>query len=467
MNRPNIIFILADDMGYWTLGSAGNMDAITPNLDRLAENGCIMDNFFCASPVCSPARATLLTGKMPSEHGILDWISSGNVEQQEETAIEYLRELKGYTDYLNQEGYDCAISGKWHLGNSEKVQKGFSHWYVHQFGGGAYYSAPMIKDGEKVCEKGYITDAITQDAVEYIKSRSGREKPFYLGVHYTAPHTPWIRNHPQKYLDMYKECAFLSCPVEKRHPWQIDFEEFNHDREEMLAGYFAAVTALDDGVGRIYRELEEQNLERQTLVIFSSDNGFNCGHHGIWGKGNGTYPFNMYDTSVKVPMIACMPGQIPAGRRLKGLYSAYDFFPSIMDIAGITYRKENLDGKSFARAWFGTEEEKGDECVVVYNEYGSVRMLRQEEWKYVCRYPGGPDELYYLKEDPDEKDNIVDKAEPELVQSLHDRLEKWFLDHSRPEMDGRLAGVTGAGQIKIHTAHGFEPDSFHKRYKKQ
>lgn len=465
MNRPNIIFILADDMGYWTLGSAGNRDAVTPNLDQMAEDGCVMENFFCSSPVCSPARATLLTGQMPSAHGVLDWIAEGNVGKNGAGPIEYLQECKGYTDYLSQAGYVCGLSGKWHLGASEKVQKGFSHWYVHQLGGGGYYGAPMIRDGKCVCENGYITEAITGDAVSFIREQAGKDQPFYLGVHYTAPHTPWIRNHPQKYLDLYKDCSFSSCPIEEKHPWQIDFHEFQHDRREMLMGYFASTTALDAGVGEIREELKRLQIDQDTLVIFSSDNGFNCGHHGIWGKGNGTYPFNMYDTSVKVPMIACQPGHIRPGGYLTGLYSAYDFFPTILEIAGIEYRDPSLPGRSFARAWFGGPEREKDGCIVVYNEYGSVRMLRQKEWKYINRYPDGPDELYNLVSDPEESYNMIDKADPNLVQLQKDRLEQWFLSYAKPGVDGRMAGVTGAGQRKMHGLYGFEPGSFHDKYR--
>lgn len=464
MRRPNIVFILADDMGFWTLGSAGNRDAVTPNLDDMARNGCTAENFFCSSPVCSPARATLLTGRMPSMHGILDWILQGNMENEGEKPIEYLEEFKGYTDYLSEAGYVCGVSGKWHLGDSEKRQKGFSHWYVHQSGGGNYYDAPMIREGKRVREPGYVTELITRDAVRFLRDREGKDEPFYLSVNFTAPHTPWIHNHPQKYLDLYRDCTFNSCPVEKRHPWQIDFSEFNYDRKEMLKGYFAATSALDFGVGEIREELRRLNLDRDTLILFSSDNGFNCGHHGIWGKGNGTSPFNMYDTSVKVPLIACMPGKIRPGIRLKGLYSAYDFFPTIMEIAGLAYKEKDLPGKSFAKAIFTGEEREINDCVVVYSEYGAVRMVRQREWKYIRRYPEGPDELYNLKTDPGEMLNMIDKAAPELIELLNKRLESWFSEYARPETDGRQVSVTGAGQNKKHTASGFEPGSFQMGY---
>ena len=464
MKRPNIILILADDMGYWTLGSAGNRDAYTPNLDQMAQDGTRMENFFCASPVCSPARATLMTGKMPSCHGVLDWISEGNIETAEKEGIEYLKEFPCYTDYLNKAGYICGLSGKWHLGSAQKPQKGFCHWYAHQAGGGPYFDPPMVRNGKLVQEKGYVTELITEDALKFISEAKTTGQPFYLSVHYTAPHTPWIGNHPKRYLELYKDCSFESCPVEERHPWQIEFADFSFPRDEMLRGYFAAVSAMDESVGRIRARIKELEIERETLVIFSSDNGFNCGHHGIWGKGNGTFPANMYDTSVKVPMIACWPGVIPSAQRLLGLYSACDFFPTIMDIAGLPFDASAFPGTSFASVWKGEDKDRKEGDIAVFDEYGGVRMLRQKTWKYICRYPNGPNELYNMEEDPQERVNIIDKVPPQLVKLLHNRLEKWFYYQTRPETDGRTAGVTGAGQKKMHTPYGFEPGSFEEKY---
>ena len=143
--KPNIVFILSDDQGEWAMGCSGNDEIITPNLDRLA-SGCIrLKNFFCTSPVCSPARASLLTGRMPSQHGILDFIRHGNMG---ETAKEYLAGQTAYNDILSDNGYRCGISGKWHLGHSKKIQKGISYWFVHQRGGGQYNSSTMIEDGK-------------------------------------------------------------------------------------------------------------------------------------------------------------------------------------------------------------------------------------------------------------------------------------------------------------------------------
>ncbi len=213
---PNIVFILSDDQGCWAMGCAGNSEIITPNLDYLAETGMRFENFFCTSPVCSPARASLLTGQIPSQHGVHDWIREGNVGEK---SINYLKNQLSYTDILADNGYICGFSGKWHLGDSINPHKGFSHWYVHQSGGGPYYGAPMVKNGQLIKEEKYITDAITDNALNFIENNADDNEPFYISVHYTAPHSPWIDNHPEEIVALYDDCPFNTCPQETKHPW--------------------------------------------------------------------------------------------------------------------------------------------------------------------------------------------------------------------------------------------------------
>lgn len=457
--KPNILFIMTDDQGPWALGCAGNDEIRTPNIDALAEEGMMFDNFFCASPVCSPARASLITGMIPSQHGVHDWISRGNMpirwergdmeeeEKGEYKTIEYLSGIKGYTDYLAENGYNCLLSGKWHMGDSMKPQMSFTHWYSHQGGGGPYYDAPMIRDGVPYDEPEYLTYAITNEAVSLIDDYSQREEPFYLSVHYTAPHTPWIDSHPKELVDSYDNCAFDSCPDVKPHPWiRGEWGE----RKENLKGYFAAITAVDLSVGRMVDKLKEKGVYNDTLIIYTSDNGFNCGHHGIWGKGNGTWPLNMYDTSVKVPFIACQPGIIPSGIKSDAMVSAYDFMPTLLDYTGINYVNENnLPGVSFASVLKG--EDKGfRDSVVVYDEYGPVRMIRTREWKYIHRYPYGPHELYNLIKDPNEDNNLYkDIKYMSVINDMRGQLKEWFLKYVNPDRDGVHEGVTGNGQINL------------------
>lgn len=445
--KPNIIFVLSDDQGAWSMGCVGNNEIITPNIDKLAKEGMRFDNFFCASPVCSPARASLLTGRIPSQHGVHDWLKDDNKKQEE---IEYLKGFKAYTEVLSENGYVCGLSGKWHMGNSAKPQKGFSHWFAHKSGGGSYYNAPLIKDGVLYHDPGYVTDVITDDAIEFIEKNAGKQ-PFYLNVGYTAPHSPWLNNHPKEYTDLYKDCLFNSIPKEVEHPDSIYLtKEVSKDVRANLIGYFAAVTAMDANIGRIIKKVEELGIKEDTLIIFTSDNGFSCGHHGFWGKGNGTFPINMYDSSVKVPFIASHIGAISENTVCDALVSAYDFMPTLLDYIGIQeYEDETLPGKSFANALKGLDFEQDDK-IIVLDEYGPNRMIRNKAFKYIKRYAYGPDEMYDLREDPNEENNLLlQDLQSEKAAELRYELEKWFSRYVNSEIDGAKEAVNGSGQINV------------------
>lgn len=458
--RPNIVFILSDDQGSWAMGCAGNKEVQTPNLDRLADSGIRFENFFCCSPVCSPARASLLTGTIPSGHGVHDWIQSGNIGEH---AVEYLAGQPTYAEILSRNGYVCGMSGKWHLGDSVRAQQGFSHWYVHQSGGGPYYEAPMVKDGHLVTEKKYITEAITDDAIQFITKNHG-EQPFYLSVHYTAPHSPWINQHPSEFVSLYDQCEFRSCPEEPKHPWLIPNAPGANNHVESLRGYYASITAMDYHIGRIIDRLEELRLRENTLICFMSDNGFNFGHHGIWGKGNATFPQNMYDTSVKVPAIFNYPWTIPPGVVSEALASGYDMMPTLLAFAELEqYIDHRLPGKSLLPVMLGQEVE-GQGCVVVFDEYGPVRMVRSQEYKYVHRYPYGPHELYHLVEDPEEQHNLIDDpAYSDQVATMRSTMEQWFVRYVDPAVDGIREPVTGQGQIHLAGLKGNGKQAFRRQ----
>ncbi len=452
--KPNIVLILADDHGSWALGCAGNSEIRTPNLDRLAVSGMRFENFFCTSPVCSPARASILTGRIPSQHGVHDWIRAGNIDSDGDKAIEYLQGQMAYTDTLAKNGYVCGFSGKWHLGDSVRPQKGFSHWYLHAKGGGPYYNAPMIREGKLYEEEKYVTDAITEDALCFIEAQRDEERPFCLNVHYTAPHSPWDReNHPADIFDSYKDCPFASCPQELPHPNRSRFTFDDSDpkqRHQVLSGYYAAVTAMDSCIGKLLDKLEALGLRENTLVVFMSDNGMNMGHHGIWGKGNGTYPMNMYDTAVKVPAIISRPGHVPQGRVGQHMLSQYDFMPTLLNYLGLENpQAEKLPGVSFAVLLRGGEIQE-HEKIVVFDEYGPVRMIRSREWKYVHRYPDGPHELYDLKNDPGERENLIDDSvRRNIVNEMRQEMQEWFDKYADPKADGSREAVIGAGQLDL------------------
>lgn len=464
MKRPNVLFILTDDQGAWALRCAGNTDIYTPNLDRLAEQGMRFENFFCASPVCSPARASILTGRIPSQHGVHDWIRCGSLEREalgelkdhpyfanEDQPVRYLDGMTAYTDLLFENGYVCALSGKWHLGDSMKPQHGFTDWFTIGRGGCFYMQPDVIEDGKLRLESRYVTDLITEHALDALDRYAESEAPFYISVHYTAPHDPWDADqHPPEFLKLYEDCEFTSTPDEPLHPDRIPTAPggTGEERKRLLRGYYAAVSAMDAGVGRLLERLRELGKSEDTLVIFTSDNGMNMGHHGIWGKGNGTFPFNLYDTAVKVPFIACYPGVIPSGRVTQSMCSHYDIIQTLKELLELDGElPEGLPGKSFAPVLKG--ETETDNHVVILDEYGSSRMIRNRAWKYIHRYPYGPDELYHLEEDPEEKENLYGRPEYEDVRcTLFDKLQKWYARYADPAVDGTREAVTGMGQLR-------------------
>ena len=461
---PNIVFILTDDQGAWALGCAGNSEIRTPNLDRLAATGTRFENFFCASPVCSPARASILTGRIPSQHGVHDFIRIRQGRNPllmggkgDGRAIEYLAGQTLRTHLLAQDGYRCGLSGKWHLGDECRPQKRFSFWRVNALGNGDYRRIPVVSetDPEPTWETRYFTDVVTDNALAFLEQQRDDPAPFYLSVHYTAPHSPWGRGqHPAELFDdYYVNCPFDSVPNEPLHPGQFQrpwLEPNAANRRELLSGYYAAVTAMDAGVGRILDWLEANGLREGTLVLFLSDNGMNMGHHGIYGKGNGTFPQNMYDTSVKIPAVVSRPGHVPEGRTSSALLSQIDVRPTLLDYVGIPdHEAERLPGRSFAPLLSG-EDGPGHERVFVFDEYGPVRMVRTHEWKYVHRYPFGAHELYDLVSDPGETTNLIDAPEhAERVVELRAHLRDWFARYADPARDGTHEPCTGCGQTDL------------------
>ena len=506
MKKKNIVIVMTDDQGAWAMGCSGNCELKTPNLDRIARNGMRFENFYCASPVCSPARASFMTGKIPSSHGVHDWLAKGQISEEslsdelkaafeaEETEYKYIwpkHSLKGdkgvryldahktFTEVLAENGYECGLSGKWHIGAADEKQAGFSYWSTCAIGGADYYNAVVLKDGKMEMISGeYVTDHITDRALDFLDQRD-TEKPFCLFVNYSAPHSPWAKEcHPKKYIDMYDNCPFDSIPELPPHPWvqgaDQSFEDWKkkphpgvrfihanyapiretwHEyRMESLRGYFAAVSAMDDSLGRILDRLENDGLSEDTLVIFTSDNGSNMGHHGIFGKGNGTYPVNMFDTSVKVPGLFMCPGTIPAGVVTKAQASHYDVYETVLDFAGVEFEKTaDMPGESFLSVLLGKEDLRGED-VFVYDEYGKTRMVTDGRYKLVYRYPDGPNELYDTESDPDEYNNLyTDPAYAKTIEALTEKLKSWFSQYVNPELDGSVEDVRGAGQITSHS----------------
>jgi arylsulfatase A-like enzyme len=442
VSRTNLLLFLTDDQGPWAAGCCGNSEIRTPNIDRLAETGTRFEHFFCATPVCSPSRATLLTGRIPSQHGIHDWLRGCSLGPG---ARRFLDGEIGYSRIMAEHGYRCGLSGKWHMGDDALAQQGFTDWFMAC--NGPYYGADCVRDGLQYKEEGYVTDVITEEALSTLDRYAAADGPFYLSVHYTAPHSPWIGQHPPELVESYADCEFTSCPQESLHPGAGPLTQAHHGKREALQSYFAAVTAMDAGVGRIIDRLEATGLRENTLIVFLSDNGMSCGQHGFWGKGNGTDPRNMYENSIKVPAIFSQPGRIPQGKVHSAMVSAYDFMPTLLEYLELPRPADrNLPGVSFLPALEGRPLE-GREEVVIFDEYGPVRMIRTERWKYVHRHPHGPHELFDLEDDPGERRNLIaDAGHEQRIAELRARLEEWFARYVNPEINGLKMNGSAHGQ---------------------
>lgn len=444
--RLNFVVILTDDQGRWAMPHR-MPELVMPHLQDMLDESLELEQMYCASPVCSPSRASMLTGRMPSAHGVHDWLVGGR--HPDAHPDHYLEGQPTTPEVLSKGGYQCAMSGKWHVGHSQDPAPGFEFWFAHRYGGGPYYGAPIWRDGQPKEEPVYFTDAVSANALDFLKSRD-RNRPFYLQVNFTAPHDPWIDNHPQDLVDLYANTEFPSVPREEPHPWteprRDNFAGAFADPQPHLAGYCASLTAVDRSLGSIRALLKEQGISHNTVVVYLSDNGFSCGHHGIWGKGNGTHPLNFWDSSVRIPCVVHLPGG--AIGTSEALLSSVSLHRTLCDLAGLPVPNDEWGaGSSFADV-LRQNTAVGERFVVVSSEYGGARMITDGCFKLVERFDG-PGEFYDLVEDPSEQRNLYDDPSWRTEQStLSTELHQRFGQHTRPGTSAWTRGVTGLGQIQ-------------------
>ena len=417
-----MVFVLTDDQAPNTLGAYGNPEVRTPNCDRLAREGALMENSYCTTPVCSPSRMTLMTGQIPSQHEVHDWI---NDENEGEQALRFLDGQPTLSGELAKAGYRCGLSGKWHMGDSATPQAGFDYWFAMPTGGSRYQDPEMYFEGEKSVYPGYATDVITDKALEFIEQ--SKDEPFFAFINYNAPHTPYSGT-PESYLEMYQDSAFETFPGEPlNEPIAHSLSKRNVGNRESKIHYYAMLTAIDDNVGRLAAKIDDLGLGEDTLIVYLSDHGFLLEHHGLWGKGNTSWPYNMYDGSMLVPAVFRHPGRIPAGQRLEVSTSFYDFAPTVLDYLGLPEmeKAKPLAGRSYAPFLRGGSVEGWDETV--YGEYQYCRMVREPGWKLIHRTEGFYSELYDLSSDPDERKNLFgDPAHSAQRGRLEAKLNEWF-----------------------------------------
>jgi choline-sulfatase len=430
----NVVFIMTDDHGAWALNCCGCRDLHTPHIDRLAREGVRFTRAFACTPVCSASRATYLTGRMPSHTGVQDYLMGP--DSIGPAAREFLKGQPTFSSVLAGHGYSLGMCGKWHMGGDDRVQAGFGYWASCL---GGYKAPPFFQNGSRVATKGFKDDASTSFGLEFIEQN--RNRPFFLYLALGAPHVPYDYQ-PDEDRKWYENSTFPCFPDEPIHPWHAldmngrkfpTLQDFNNRQSKW--GYSALVSAIDRNVGRVVTRLEELGLRRNTLVVFTADQGHNCGHHGIWGKGNSTVPLNMYDTSLQVPLVWNLPGRIREGQLADPMVSSYDFFPTITDYLGVPAPPPDRKrvGRSYAAFLRGQKPRWRNE---LFFEYEYVRGVRTENLKYVERTAEWPRELYDLEADPGEKRNVVgEPGQAKNLTALQRRLHKHFDEAGAPPLD--------------------------------
>ncbi|WP_314372549.1 sulfatase [Sphingomonas paucimobilis] len=434
----NIIFVLVDDLRYDGMGFL-QPQLHTPNIDRMRREGSYFPNAVVTSSLCSPSRATILTGETARNHGVVD-----NNHSSEEG-------LTYFPAYLQKVGYQTAFFGKWHMGSdTDAPRPGFDRWVSFK-GQGAYWPTtgvpPAAKaagkvnmlnvDGRETPQTGYITDELTDYAMTWLQKDRDPKKPFFLYLSHKAVHSDPLP--PARYLHQYDNAKFTlpasaaNTPenykgkpmwvYNQRNTWHgIDFF-YNSDVKmtEYLKYYYGTLSAVDDSLGRIMDYLRKNHLDKNTLVVFTSDNGFQIGEHGLIDKRNA------YQPSVRVPLLMWEPGTVPANATNTGRIRNLDFAPTFLDVAGAPRppQFEGVSAWSLANGTTRAADWKAPDFTYEYYWEWSFPMtpgtfaIQRGDMKYIQYYGVyDTDELYDLAKDPDEMHNLVD--DPKFLQTKID-----------------------------------------------
>jgi arylsulfatase A-like enzyme len=447
--KPNILVFLTDDHGQWLQQAYGNSEVHTPNMSRIARNGVRMTNAFTTCPVCSPARASFFTGRMPSQHGIHDWIE----ETRQAYAYPWLKGQTIISERMRDAGYHTGLVGKWHCGEERMPHPGFDFWFsfwVNQYphSGKQQFS----DDGTLIAPEGFQSALLTDQAIRFLRShyssKSTQTKPFFLFVGYTDTHVPHTQM-PDDLVTSYKDATFRDIPRETfptAHgkallPATADAPAERAKHEQ----YYAAASSIDREVGRVLDELESTGRLDDTLVVYTGDHGLNAGHHGMWEKGNATIPQNFLEESIRVPCTISWPGGGISHNLASDLpVNHCDLYATLLEAADAapapgSPQPVKLSGRSYLRHLRGESAPDREDTVIC--EYGNARMIRSAGYKLILRYPyqgiNFPNELYDLKADPRETTNIFEDPKYDaLIKSMSRRLNDFFAIYSLPEHDG-------------------------------
>jgi N-acetylglucosamine-6-sulfatase len=423
----NVIFILTDDHRYDALGFLKAQSFIkTPNLDRLAKEGAFLPNAFVTTSLCSPSRASILTGLYAHKHKVVD----------NENPVS--NSLVFFSQYLQEIGYQTALIGKWHIGGDhDDPQRGFNYWVSFK-GQGSYLPERngLNVNGKHVAQKGYITDELTDYALDFLKNRS-KKQPFMLYLSHKAVHADFIPAERNK--GMFKDYTFnppltmqngkhQGAPMwlqNQRNSWHgVDFPyHSNLDIGEYYKRYAETLVGVDESLGRILAYLKEQGLLESTLIIYMGDNGFQFGEHGLIDKRTA------YEASMRVPMLAYCPEIIKPGTVVKQVVANIDIAPTILEAAGLK-APAYMDGKSFLPFLEGKEQAWRNGLLYEYYwernfpQTPTMHAIRGDRYKYIHYYGiWDTDELYDLKADPLETQNLIrNKAYSDIVKRMSNEL---------------------------------------------
>ncbi|HIE51955.1 MAG TPA: DUF4976 domain-containing protein [Armatimonadetes bacterium] len=431
--RPNILYIMSDDHAAHALSCYGSRINTTPNLDRIAREGMRFTNCFVTNSLCAPSRATLLTGKYSHRHGVMDNRTRFDGSQQT------------FPKLLQQAGYITAIVGKWHL-KSEPT--GFEYWNILP-GQGRYHNPVLIEMGQRKEHKGYVTDIITDLSLEFLERVRKQEKPFCLLCHHKAPHRGWQPDakhaqlfadreipEPETFDDDYSHRASAAAHADmrvadmpdykKEQPPNLSPEEvkkWNYQR--FIKDYLRTIASVDDNVGRLLDYLDKAGLAEDTIVIYTTDNGFFLGDHGWFDKRF------MYEESLRIPLLVRYPREVPSGGVDEHFVLNVDFAPTFLDYAGVTVPAD-MQGRSI-RPLLRREPPLDWRTSMYYHYYEYPRPhrarphygLRTERYKLIYYYTIDEWELFDLEKDPYELRSLYDDpAYAEVGQQLKAELER-------------------------------------------
>jgi arylsulfatase A len=424
--HPNIIYILADDLGYGDLGCYGQKVIETPNLDRMASEGIRFINHYTGSTVCAPSRCALLTGKHTGHSFV-----RGNKEIKPEGQMPMPSETRTIAHSLKNAGYSTACVGKWGLGypgsDSDPLKMGFDYFFGYNCQMKAHHYFPEYlwendkkvfypenKDGQ---QEMYSHDKTTQKAVDFI--RANKEKPFFLYLAYAIPHAELVV--PEKYLEKYKG-KFPEIPFQGGHYGRQDYPR---------AAYAAMVTHMDEDIGKLNSLLKELKLDENTVVMFASDNGphveggndpsFFNSSGGLRGEKR-----SLYEGGIRTPFIVKWPAMIDSARVSIHISAFWDVLPTLFDVSGVDIPKD-IDGISFLPELLGEKQTKHDLLYWEFHGYtGDKQAIRLGKWKAVrdkIKAADTPIQLFDIEADPYEKSDVAGQF-PELVAQMKTLFDK-------------------------------------------